>query len=121
MRTIATILFGLALYAPVWAQDQKPAAADAAIASGPVTSCTVQGPVADFDGKRECEKRDTARLFLIAGKPGAALRVLCTTTAATDSFREFDSGGKPEDNIAASRRCQQLVGVEAKKGESQIK
>jgi hypothetical protein len=106
MKTIATIVLGLGtLCAPVLAQDQKPTTTDAATTSGPVTPCT----------ERECEKRDTARLFLIAGKPDAALRVLCTTAAAQDGFRESDSKGKDEDNFAASQRCKQSVGVAVKK------
>jgi hypothetical protein len=34
----------------------------------------------------ECQKRETARLFIILGKPEAALRVLCTTKVARDAF-----------------------------------
>jgi hypothetical protein len=34
----------------------------------------------------ECQKRETARLFIILGKPEAALRVLCSTKVAKDAF-----------------------------------
>jgi len=34
----------------------------------------------------ECQKRETARLFIILGKPEAAVKVLCTTKAARDAF-----------------------------------
>jgi hypothetical protein len=34
----------------------------------------------------ECQKRETARLFIILGKPEAALKVLCTTKVARDAF-----------------------------------
>jgi hypothetical protein len=34
----------------------------------------------------ECQKRETARLFLILGRPDAALRVLCSTKVAKDAF-----------------------------------
>ncbi len=115
MKTITTVVLGLALCAGVSAQDQKPSAVDTAVASGPVTACAVQGPVSDADGKRECEKRDTARLFLIAGKPDAALRLLCNTTAAIESFRDPGSSGKYEENVAAIRKCQQSVGIDSKK------
>jgi hypothetical protein len=114
MKTITMIVVGMVLCGLVWGQDQKSASADIAIASGPVSPCMAQGSVSDPDGRRECEKRDTARLFLIAGKPDAALRVLCTTVAAEDSFREPDNRGKYEDNPAASLRCKQAVGVEVK-------
>ena len=38
------------------------------------------------DAVRECQKRETARLFIILGKPEAALRILCTTNVARDAF-----------------------------------
>lgn len=34
----------------------------------------------------ECQKRETARLFIVLGKPEAALRVLCSTKVAKDAF-----------------------------------
>jgi len=44
---------------------------------------------------RQCQKRDTARLFLIAGKPEMALRILCNTIEAHVVFGE----GKPGDDL----------------------
>ena len=34
----------------------------------------------------ECQKRETARLFIALGKPEAAMRILCTTKVARDAF-----------------------------------
>ncbi len=34
----------------------------------------------------ECQKRETARLFVVLGRPEAALRVLCSTKVAKDAF-----------------------------------
>lgn len=34
----------------------------------------------------ECEKREAVRLFIVLGKPEAALRVLCTTKSAKEAF-----------------------------------
>ena len=34
----------------------------------------------------ECQKRETARLFIILDKPEAALRILCSTKVAKDAF-----------------------------------
>jgi len=34
----------------------------------------------------ECQKRETARLFIVLDKPEAALRVLCSTKVAKDAF-----------------------------------
>jgi hypothetical protein len=34
----------------------------------------------------ECQKRETARLFIILNRPEAALRVLCSTKVAKDAF-----------------------------------
>lgn len=59
----------------------------------------------DVEAKRECEKRDTARLFLVAGKPDAALRLLCSTNEARAAFGD-DKNGEPT-------KCLQSVGVKA--------
>lgn len=34
----------------------------------------------------ECQKRETARLFIALNKPEAALRILCSTKVAKDAF-----------------------------------
>jgi hypothetical protein len=94
---LAVILSSLAV-----AQDTK-ATSETAIASGPVTPCVSQADRPDTDAKHECEKRDTARLFLIAGKPEAALRMLCVTTEARAAFGD-DKNGTPV-------KCLKSVGV----------
>jgi len=100
-KSIAVALLGLSLSIPVLAQDKS--AADVAISSGPVTPCTSMAEMRDSEGKHECEKRDTARLFLIAGKPNAALRLLCATNEARAAFGD-DKNGEPF-------KCMQSVGV----------
>src|SRR5580693_1782124 len=101
-KTIAITILALALCGTVLAQDQKPTTADVAVASGQVTPCTSMAEMRDTDAKHECEKRDTARLFLIAGKPEAALRLLCSTTEARSAFGD-DKGAQPV-------KCLQAVG-----------
>jgi hypothetical protein len=102
-KAMAMTVLGLVLCASGWAQDQKPTTADVAVASGQVTPCTSMAEMRDTDGKHECEKRDTARLFLIAGKPDAALRLLCATTEARTAFGD--------DKNALPVKCLQAVGV----------
>jgi hypothetical protein len=75
------------------------------LASGPVTPCTSMAEMRDAEEKRECEKRDTPRLFLVAGKRDAALRLLCATNEARVAFGD-DENGEPT-------RCLQPVGVKA--------
>lgn len=102
------------------AQDTKPntqaatATAELAAAGG-VTPCIGAG--ADPITLRECEKRDTARLFLLLGKPDAALRILCDTRTAIEVFRPGGALGsdKFEDNVAANKRCLQAVGLDPHK------
>jgi hypothetical protein len=36
--------------------------------------------------KYECEKRDTARLFMVAGQREVALRILCSTRVVTGAY-----------------------------------
>ena len=73
-------------------------------------TCTGQG---DATNTHQCELRETARLFLIAGQREAALRILCETTPAIEVFRPQGAltEGKYEDNIAANHRCLQAVGI----------
>src|SRR5580692_11168977 len=86
------------------AQDATPNVAELAAATS-VNSCIGAG--VDADSQRECEKRDTARLFLIVGKPEAALRILCNTRPAIEVFRPNGPLGsdKYEDNMAGNTRC----------------
>jgi hypothetical protein len=101
-KSIALVLLGLALSVPVLPAQDKPTA-EAAISSGPVTPCTSMAEMRDAEGKHKCEKRDTARLFLIAGKPDAALRLLCATNESRAAFGD-DKNGEPV-------KCMQSVGV----------
>jgi hypothetical protein len=107
------IMIGMAM-----AQDAKPNATAASTAElaagGGVTPCIGAG--VDAASLRECEKRDTARLFLIVGKPEAALRILCNTRSAIEVSRPAGALGsdKYEDNVAGNRRCLQSVGLELK-------
>lgn len=91
MKCVMLILTVLLSFLAV-AEDTK-ADSQVAVASGPVTVCLAAVPTPG-DIVSECEKRDVARLFLVAGKPDAALRVLCTTTKAREAFGD-DKGGTP--------------------------
>ena len=85
MRSIATmlILMGMAMSQEAKPNTTNPNTAELAASSG-VTPCIGAG--ADAASLRECEKRDTARLFLIAGNSEAALRILCNTRTAIEVF-----------------------------------
>jgi hypothetical protein len=101
------VLIGLILCIPGVAQersDAQPTPAEAAVESGPVTVCTPN------EAGSDCDKRDLARLFLIAGKREAALRVLCSTFAARAAFGDDTHGGVPS-------KCLQSVGVEPRQGQ----
>ena len=100
-KSFALALLGMALCRPLLAQDKS--TAELASASGPVTPCTSMAEMRDSEGKHECEKRDTARLFLIAGKPDAALRLLCATNESRRAFGD-EKDGEPA-------KCMQAVGV----------
>jgi len=104
LRLVATFMFAFALPATVLSQQSQDAksVADAAVASGPTTVCVGLNQT-DLRGQVECEKRDTARLFLVAGKPEAALRLLCATTEARAAFGD-DKNGVPD-------KCLQSVGI----------
>ena len=107
--TAALLVFG----GTAIAQEKKSTIEELAAAGG-ITPCVV--PTGDTVGQRECEKRDTARLFFMAGQPNAALRILCNTRAAIEVFRPNGPVGsdKLEDNAAGNKRCLQDVGVEPK-------
>jgi hypothetical protein len=98
-----TALFCFLVVLSVSTLAQEKPTAELAAASGPVTPCTSMAEMRDTDGKHECEKRDTARLFLIAGKPEAALRLLCSTNESRAAFGD-DKNGEPT-------KCFQAVGV----------
>jgi hypothetical protein len=92
--------------------EEKPSDTAALTASMAVLPCTGQG---DATNLHQCELRDTARSFLIAGQREAALRILCETTPAIEVFRPQGAltGGKYEDNIAANRRCLDAMGIKS--------
>lgn len=111
----ALLLLGLTLCIPVLAQEAKPVVAEAAAASGQVTPCSFVLGNNSLQTDRNCEARDLARLFLIAGKPEAALRILCNTGQAILAFGGYSD--KPDDrgmkqNIDANHKCLQSVGLE---------
>jgi len=103
---MAAVLVGITCAAR--GQEPKPTAAELAANSG-VTACT-----GTDISERECEKRDTARLFLLMGKPEAALRILCNTRSAIEVFRPGGALGsdKFEDNAAGNAACLKSVGLE---------
>jgi hypothetical protein len=115
MRSITAmlILTGMAISQEAKPNTTNPNTAELAASSG-VTPCIEAG--ADAASQRECEKRDTARLFLVAGNPEAALRILCNTRTAIEVFRPNGALGsdKYEDNVAGNKRCLQAVGLETK-------
>ena len=113
MRLITPItLLGLALCATVLAQDQPKK--DRQIPEHPEvirpsTSCEgITGALPE--AMAECEKRETGRLFIILGKPEAALRILCNTRPAIEAYRPFGDD-RGTNNAAANTRCLQEVGL----------
>ena len=101
------VLIAWILSVPVLAQekpDTQPMTAGAADVSSPVAVCSPNETGSD------CDKRDLARWFLIAGKRDAPLRVLCSTFAARTAFGDDTRGGVPG-------KCLQSVGVEPRQGQ----
>ena len=70
------------------AQDAKGVSSEAAVAISPAVNCAAGSNNENAD--TDCEKRDTARFFLIAGQTEAVLRILCSTRAAIRAFDKFD-------------------------------
>jgi hypothetical protein len=108
--TLATILIGLALCLTAAAQD-KPTTAVAAAASGEVTLCGTGAGKDPGATSSECEKRDIARLFLIAGKPEAALYMLCNTKEARGTFRDDYQDGHNWIQADIPVKCLKVVGI----------
>jgi hypothetical protein len=90
--------------------QEKPSENTALVASMSVMPCTGQG---DATNLHQCELRETARLFLVAGHREAALRILCETTPALEVYRPEGplGSGKYEQNVAANRRCLESAGI----------
>jgi hypothetical protein len=112
-RFVFPITTVLVLTGILMAQEAKPNLAELAAAT---TVATCSSPANDPAIAHECEKRDTARLFLIMGKPEAALRILCNTRPAIEVFRPNGALGsdKYEDNVAGNKACLQAVGIDTK-------
>jgi hypothetical protein len=108
MRTRPTLAALFVLAAAVHAQE--PSTADRAAAHS-IQPCTINA--SDGNGQKECEKRDTALLFLLAGQKEPALRILCNTHVALEVFRPNGPLGtdKYEDNVSANKRCLESVGI----------
>lgn len=81
----------------------------------PVTNCFSAGGAPNTSTPKdvvvECEKRDVARLFLLAGKTEAALRVLCTTNSAKAAFGDDHSDGHNWVTSEVPNKCFAALGV----------
>jgi len=93
------------------AQEKSSDNAPALAASMSVVSCS--GPGVDPGIQHQCDLRETARLFLVAGQREAALRILCETTAAQEVFRPEGAlrNGSFEQNVAANKKCLEVAGI----------
>jgi hypothetical protein len=114
--SIVTVSCALFLALPLLAQE-KPPTAEIAVAGGPVAACAGLGTTGVTSevitqAITECQKRDTARLFLIAGKPNAALRVLCDTQSARVAFGDDYEGDHHQwIHPGVPQRCLDAVAV----------
>ncbi|HEV2395810.1 MAG TPA: hypothetical protein VGS27_02560 [Candidatus Sulfotelmatobacter sp.] len=78
MRTYLVLaLFFLCMTPAAFSQNVK---TTEPLINNPVAVCTTERD-------EDCARRDTARLFLMAGKTEVALRILCNTNAAMSAFR----------------------------------
>jgi len=90
---------------------------EAATTSGPVTVCHATGGTSGgtpSDVVSECEKRDIARLFLIAGNTKAALQMLCNTKEARATFHDDYQDGHNWIKADVPVKCLRAVGVDTK-------
>jgi hypothetical protein len=95
-------------------QDAKvPSVAELASAHA-INACTINA--SDGNGQKECEKRDTALLFLLLGKRETATRILCSSNVAIQAFRPEGALGsdKFNDSVAANKRCLEASGLVSK-------
>jgi hypothetical protein len=106
--TLGVVMFMLAYSA--WPEEKPSDNVANLAASMSIMPCFGPGDAVNI---HQCELRETARLFLIAGQREAALRILCETTPAQEVFRPNGAlgSGKYEENIAANRRCLEVVGI----------
>lgn len=111
MKKLMLVTFSIFMLTCSALAQEKASDTAALVASMTVLPCAT--PQADSTNVHQCELRETARLFLIAGQREAALRILCETTPALEVFRPQGAliGGKYEDNIAANHRCLEAVGI----------
>ena len=112
---VLAMLWVLGLSVSASAQD-KSAKSSADSASRPVTVCAVAVGTINVtseiltDAITECQKRDTARLFLIAGKPNAALRLLCDTGSARVAFGDdYEAERHQWIHPAVPQKCLQAL------------
>lgn len=76
---------------PLFGQDETTPHPDNV---APTTPCEGQTG-AQPEAITECQKRETARLFIVLGKPQAALRVLCSTNVAKLAYGPSPAGSPP--------------------------
>ena len=95
------------------ARAQDKASDDTAALAAAMNVQPCSGTGIDPGSQHQCELRETARLFLVAGLREAAMRILCETTPAQEVFRPEGALGKGsyEQNIAANRRCLEVAGI----------
>jgi hypothetical protein len=114
-----TILSVVGLTASVLAQDRAPIS-EVVVAGGPVASCAGLGTTGVTSevitqAITEYQKRDTARLFLIAGNTNAALRVPCDTQSARVAFGDDYEGDRHQwIHPAVPQKCLDAVAVKVK-------
>jgi len=117
VRIILSMLWVLALAVSCLAQDKS--MSEVAAASGPVASCEgIGSPGVTSEvvtqAITECQIRDAARLFLIAGKPIAALRLLCDTRSARVAFGDdYEAEHHQWIHPAVPEKCLNAVAVKA--------
>ena len=111
----AVLLF--LVIATVVTAAQVPGAGVAEGVATEVSASTVSCQTSDPKLTHECLLRETARLFLAAGKPQAALRLLCNSTTAQETFRpggslRLPSNGGLSENEEGIKRCLAAVGLQ---------
>ena len=88
---LAAAILGLVLFVPVLCQETVNREKAPKVANPesipPTTGC--EGMTGALpEAVSECQRRETARLFIILGKPQAAVRILCGTRVAKDAFKD---------------------------------
>jgi len=112
-KIVKTLLMLLVLAVPCFAGEAPSTVAELAAASGQVTVCEISPNAAQVSTPvAECQKRDTARLFLIAGKPNAALRLLCDTQSARVAYGDdYEAEHHQWIHPAIPAKCLRAVGL----------